>query len=68
MPHDLDFDHRLAPLYRLRDATASLLASAEAALARRDPTQTPESVAALRRQLASFDQRIQSSRRALLRS
>jgi hypothetical protein len=66
MPHD--FDHRLAPLHRLRDATADLLDRAEQALSKRDGSQTPESVAAIRRQLESFDQRLQSSRRTLLRS
>jgi hypothetical protein len=68
MPHDSNYDYRLAPLHRLRDATADLLDRAEAALSRRDGSQTPESVAAIRRQLESFDQRLQSSRRTLLRS
>lgn len=63
-----NFDYRLAPLHRLRDATADLLDRAESALARRDGSQTPESVASIRRQLESFDQRLQSTRRTLLRS
>ena len=64
--HDA-LDVRLAPLARLRLATAQLLAAAELALAAGDPAQDAAAIARLRHQLASFDRQLQRSRRLLSR-
>lgn len=66
MPHG--FDPRLAPIHRLRNETALLLAEAERSLALADGSQTPASVAAIKRQLDRFDTVLASSHRALLRA
>jgi hypothetical protein len=60
-------DLRLAPLARLRAATAQLLAAAEVALDAGDPAQDDACIDRLRHQLASFDRQLQRSRRLLSR-
>lgn len=52
---DASLIQRLAPLLRLRNATALLLVDAETALARHDPDQDSATVERLRAQLARFD-------------
>ena len=66
MPDEMDW--RLAPLVRLRSATAQLLASAEAALAAGDPAQDSACIDRLRHQLAAFDTQLRRSRQALSRA
>lgn len=63
-----DLDRRLAHLTSLRDATADLLAQAEAALKSGSRSQNASSVERIRSQLASFDNQLQRSRDALSRT
>lgn len=58
-------DAALAPLVRLRDATADLLASAQKAYDEGDVSQTNDTIRRIQQQLDSFDSRVARSRRLL---
>ncbi|MGA1730912.1 MAG: hypothetical protein ACO4B5_11855 [Steroidobacteraceae bacterium] len=58
-------DAALAPLVRLRDATADLLASAQKAYDDGDVSQNNDTITRIQRQLDSFDQQLARSRRLL---